>query len=143
MIGEFKEEMRMRYEIIDMGLLHYFLGMEIYQDEEGVFVSQKKYAKKILKKFKIFGCKLVTTPLVCNEKLMKEDGEKKIDETICRSLIVNLLLSHCTKTRYHVCCKFTIKIHEQFKSGILWCWKKSLEIHTRNNEVWDHIWKKS
>ncbi|PON33009.1 hypothetical protein PanWU01x14_356340 [Parasponia andersonii] len=45
----------------------------------------------------MFGCKSVTTPLVCNEKLMKEDGEKKVDETLYRSLVGNLLYLTATK----------------------------------------------
>jgi transposase InsO family protein len=97
MIEEFKVEMMKRYEMSDLGLLHHFLGMEVYQDENGVFISQMKYAEKVLKKFRMFGCKCVETPLACNEKLMKDDGEKKIDETLYRSLIGNLL--YLTATR--------------------------------------------
>ena len=97
MIEEFRREMMMKYEMSDLGLLHYFLGMEIYQDDDGVFISQKNYAEKVLKKFRMFGCKSVATPLVCNEKLVKEDGEKKVDETLYRSLVGNLL--YLTATR--------------------------------------------
>ncbi|KAL5565534.1 hypothetical protein UlMin_028698 [Ulmus minor] len=39
----------------------------------------------------MLGCKSIPTPLVCNEKLMKEDGENKVDETLYRSLEGNLL----------------------------------------------------
>ena len=96
MIEEFKKDMVKKYEMSDMGLLRHFLGMEIYQDE-GVFISQKLYAEKILKKFRMDGCKSVSTPLVVNEKLMKEDGGKKANETLYRSLIGNLL--YLTATR--------------------------------------------
>ena len=100
MIEEFRREMMMKYEMSDLGLLHYFLGMEIYQDDDGVFISQKNYAEKVPKKFRMFGCKLVATPLVCNEKLVKEDGEKKVDETLYRSLVGNLL--YLTATRPNI-----------------------------------------
>ena len=53
--------------------MNYFLGMEIEQTEEGIFISQNKYAEYILKKFKMETCKPVSTPLVQNEKLSKED----------------------------------------------------------------------
>uniref|UniRef100_A0A5B7B4M6 Retrovirus-related Pol polyprotein from transposon TNT 1-94 n=1 Tax=Davidia involucrata TaxID=16924 RepID=A0A5B7B4M6_DAVIN len=96
-IKEFKNEMMKRYEMSDMGLLHHFLGIEIYQNEDGVFISQKKYAEAILKKFGMSGCKPMATPLVVNEKLMKEDGEKKVDATLYRSLVGNLL--YLTATR--------------------------------------------
>lgn len=86
-----------KYETSDMGMLHHFLGMEIYQEEEGVYISQKNYAEKILKKFGMHECKPVATPLVVNEKLMKDNGTKKVDATLYRSLVGNLL--YLTATR--------------------------------------------
>ncbi|XP_028113433.1 uncharacterized protein LOC114311478 [Camellia sinensis] len=74
-----------------MGLLNHFLGIEIYQVEDGVFVSQKKYAENILMKFSASGYKSMATPLVVNEKLIKEDGEKKVDGSLYRNLVGNLL----------------------------------------------------
>jgi hypothetical protein len=47
MIEEFKKDMVKKYEMYDMGLLHYFLGIEVYQDKEEVFISQKMYAEEI------------------------------------------------------------------------------------------------
>jgi hypothetical protein len=52
MIEEFKKEMVKKYEMSDMGLLHYFLCIEVYQDKEEVFISQKMYVEKILKNSK-------------------------------------------------------------------------------------------
>jgi hypothetical protein len=46
-IEEFKKYIVNKYEMSDMGLLHYFLGIEVYQDKEEVFISQKMYAEKI------------------------------------------------------------------------------------------------
>jgi len=43
MIEEFKKDMVKKYEMSDMGLLHYFLGIEVYQDKEELFISQKMY----------------------------------------------------------------------------------------------------
>ncbi|KAG6484580.1 hypothetical protein ZIOFF_053100 [Zingiber officinale] len=76
MIEEFKDDMAQKYEMSDMGLLRYFLGMEIYQEEETIFICQKIYAEKILKKFNMLGCNPVSTPLIMGEKLKKEDGGK-------------------------------------------------------------------
>ena len=44
MIEEFKESMKREFEMIDMGLLHYFLGIEVRQSDDGIAISQKKYA---------------------------------------------------------------------------------------------------
>ncbi|XP_019056129.1 PREDICTED: uncharacterized protein LOC109115932 [Nelumbo nucifera] len=89
-IEDFINEMVKKYEMSDMELLHHFLGIEIYQGDDGGFICQSKYVEKVLKKFKMFGCKPISTLLVVNEKLMKEDGGKKVDETLYRSLVGNL-----------------------------------------------------
>eukprot|EP00253_Pinus_taeda_P021700 PITA_21700 len=47
----------------DLGLLHYFLRLEIWQRSDGLFVFQGKYAWEILEKFNMHGCKPVDTPL--------------------------------------------------------------------------------
>ncbi|BFG16559.1 hypothetical protein CerSpe_028330 [Prunus speciosa] len=85
------------FEMSDLGLMHYFLGIEINQEEDGIFICQKKYIENLLKKFKMYGCKTVATPLITNEKLRKEDGSSKVDESIFRSLIGSLL--YLTTTR--------------------------------------------
>eukprot|EP00253_Pinus_taeda_P034615 PITA_34615 len=56
----------------DMDLMHYFLGMEVWQKDGEVFVSQGKYANEILKRFHMDKCKPMQTPLASNWK--KEDA---------------------------------------------------------------------
>ncbi|XP_024164182.1 secreted RxLR effector protein 161-like [Rosa chinensis] len=97
MISNFKPDMMMKYEVSDLGIMHYFLGIEIVQSVEGIFITQKKYAKTILKKFKMLGCKSVATPLVVNENFQKEDGSGSANESIYRSLVGSLL--YLTATR--------------------------------------------
>eukprot|EP00253_Pinus_taeda_P023124 PITA_23124 len=58
-----KEDLAREFEMKDLGLLHYFLGLEIWQRSDGLFVSQGKYAREILEKFNMHGCKPVDTPL--------------------------------------------------------------------------------
>lgn len=47
MIQKFKKDMMQAYEMSDLGLLNYFLGIEISQVKEEIFVSQKNYSSKI------------------------------------------------------------------------------------------------
>eukprot|EP00253_Pinus_taeda_P014866 PITA_14866 len=56
----------------DMGLMHYFLGMEVWQKYGEVFVSQGKYANEILRCFHMEKCKPMQTPLGGNWR--KEDA---------------------------------------------------------------------
>ena len=97
MIKKFKEDMMKTFEMSDMGLMHYFLGMEICQERDGIFLSQRKYTKSLLKKLKMYGCKTFATPLVTNEKLKMEDGSKKMDASQYQSLIGSLLYLAVTR----------------------------------------------
>ncbi|XP_020263962.1 uncharacterized protein LOC109839911 [Asparagus officinalis] len=97
LVEEFKQEMMQVFEMTDLGLMTYFLGMEVKQGKNEVFICQKKYAKEILKKFQMEECKTVSTPMNQKEKLSKEDGDDKTDEGYYRSLIGCLM--YLTATR--------------------------------------------
>ncbi|KAM1349822.1 hypothetical protein EV1_003832 [Malus domestica] len=97
MILNFKNDMMRKYEMSNLGMLHYFLGISIIQSNDGIFITQKKYAKTLLEKFKMVGCKPVATPLVVNEKFQREDGSGDADESVYRSLVGSLL--YLTTTR--------------------------------------------
>ena len=56
-----KEDLAREFEMKEMGLLHYFLGLEIWQRDGEIFVSQGKYAKDILRKFHMEGNKPMET----------------------------------------------------------------------------------
>ncbi|RVW82648.1 Retrovirus-related Pol polyprotein from transposon TNT 1-94 [Vitis vinifera] len=71
LLADFKMEMQDVFEMSGLGIMNYFLGMEIYQCSWGIFISQRKYAMDILKKFKLESCKEVATPLAQNEKISK------------------------------------------------------------------------
>ena len=49
MIKDFKEDMMKTFEITDLGLMHYFLEIEISEKEDGIFISQKKYKESLIK----------------------------------------------------------------------------------------------
>eukprot|EP00253_Pinus_taeda_P017776 PITA_17776 len=58
-----KEDLAQEFEMKDLGLLPYFMGLEIWQLSDGLFVSHGKYAREILEKFNMHGCKPFDTPL--------------------------------------------------------------------------------
>ena len=53
----------------DIGLIHYFLGLEVWQIPEGIFLNQEKYAVEILKIFDMLDCKAMATPMDTNLNL--------------------------------------------------------------------------
>ena len=50
MLDEFKAAMKSEFEMTDLGLMKYFLGIEVEQSNHGICISQQKYAADILKK---------------------------------------------------------------------------------------------
>ena len=77
MFIEFKNSMMKEFDMIDLGMVHYFLGIEVMQSSDGIFISHKKYALEILDMFKISNCNSVSTPIDLNLKLVKDDAGKK------------------------------------------------------------------
>ena len=66
LIHSWKAYLTKEFEMKDLGLLHYFLGLEIWQQDGEIFLSQGKYAREILGKFHMEGCKPMDTPLPGN-----------------------------------------------------------------------------
>ena len=85
------------FEMTDLGLMSFFLGMEVKQDHGGVFICQKKYAREILKEFSMEDCKSTATPMNQRKKFNKDDGADKVEEHQFRSLIGCLM--YLTATR--------------------------------------------
>jgi len=63
MIAEFRETMVKCFEMTDLGLMSYFLGIEVIQQNNGIFISQKKYDADVLKNIKIENSKPISTPV--------------------------------------------------------------------------------
>ncbi|GKD48884.1 retrovirus-related pol polyprotein from transposon TNT 1-94 [Tanacetum coccineum] len=76
MIDELKKSMAREFEMIDIGLMSYYLGIEVKQMDEGVFICQERYAKEILKRFGMDKCNPVGTPIDHKAKPSKYDGGK-------------------------------------------------------------------
>ncbi|XP_061347559.1 uncharacterized mitochondrial protein AtMg00810-like [Gastrolobium bilobum] len=81
----------------DLGLMRYFLGLEVRQDKSGIFVTQETYAKDILKRFKMIDCNPVSTPMKPGLKLSKYDGGERVDPSNYRSLVGCLRYLTCTR----------------------------------------------
>jgi Reverse transcriptase (RNA-dependent DNA polymerase) len=97
MIDEFKRAMKKEFEMTDLGLMSYFLGLEIKQGDEGIFVSQEVYAKGNLKRFNMEDCKSVSTPVDYGVKLSRYDKGKVVDVTLYKSLVGSLRYLTCTR----------------------------------------------
>jgi hypothetical protein len=70
LISECKRKMDVEFEMKDLGMMHYILGLEVCQREDEIFLNQGKYAVEILKRFKMLDCKEMATSMVSNMKLL-------------------------------------------------------------------------
>lgn len=71
----------------DMGLMYYFLGIETHQTDAGIFITQKKYASGILKRFKMDSCKPILTPMEERLELTKERTGSLVDSTLYKKIM--------------------------------------------------------
>ncbi|KAG6508046.1 hypothetical protein ZIOFF_033401 [Zingiber officinale] len=97
MLQKFKSTMTREFEMTDLGLMKFFLGLEVRQGKTGIFVSQEAYAKEILKKYKMESCNPVSTPMEPGAKLSKFDGGERVDASKYRSLVGSLRYLTCTR----------------------------------------------
>ncbi len=112
---EFAKLMQGEFEMSMMGELNFFLGLQIKQSEEGIFISQSKYIKEMLEKFKMKDAKEISTPMGSSCKLDKDEKGKSIDCKLYRGMIGSLLyltasrpdilFSVCMCARYQACPK--------------------------------------
>ena len=56
----------------DLGMMHYFLSMKVWQNADGISLEQGKYVVEILKRFMMMDCKAMTTPMASNLKLLSD-----------------------------------------------------------------------
>eukprot|EP00253_Pinus_taeda_P004945 PITA_04945 len=83
--------MQKELEMSLLGQLTYFLGLQIQQNEGGIFLSQTKYLKHILKKYGMEYLKLVCTPMVTGCSLSANDESVAVHQPTYRSMIGSLL----------------------------------------------------
>ena len=63
MITDMKRNLAVEFEMKDMGMMHYFLGMGVWQSADGIFLRQGKYAVDILKRFGMMDYKAMAIPM--------------------------------------------------------------------------------
>ncbi|GJU04138.1 putative ribonuclease H-like domain-containing protein [Tanacetum coccineum] len=76
---EFERLMHKKFQMSSMGELTFFLGLQVMQRDDGIFISQDKYVAAILKKFDFATVKTASTPLEANKALIKDDEAEDVD----------------------------------------------------------------
>ena len=100
-ITECKKKLASKFEMKDLGLTDYFLGLEVWQSPARIFLNQGKYAVEIVKRFDMLECKSMNTPMETKLKLMVDTLSELIDDTLYRQIIGSLM--YLTNTRPYIC----------------------------------------
>ncbi|KAK6159097.1 hypothetical protein DH2020_006411 [Rehmannia glutinosa] len=88
---KFSKLMQDEFEMSMMGELNFFLGLQIKQCQEGIYISQSKYTKELLNNFGIEEGRTVSTPMATKVKIDKDEKGKSVDESKYRGMIGSLL----------------------------------------------------
>jgi hypothetical protein len=96
----------------DLGLMHYFLGLEVWKKPSEIFLSQSKYAVDVLRRFGMLDCKSMSTPMISNLKKLHNQatGSNPEDPTVYRQIIGSLM--YLVYTRSDIC--YVVNAPSQF-----------------------------
>ena len=89
--ARFAKLMQSRYEMSMMGELNFFLGLQVSQRKDGIFICQSKYIKDLLKKYHLEDSASAKTPMATATKLDQDKSGKQVDMTSYRGMIGSLL----------------------------------------------------
>jgi hypothetical protein len=85
----------------DLGMMHYFLGLEVWQRTNEIFLNQGKYVVEILKRFEMLDCMAMATPMISNMKLLQDTTSETVEVTLYRKMVG--LLMYLMNTRSYIC----------------------------------------
>ena len=110
---EFLEEMKKEFEMSMVGELNYFLGLQVKQRKDAIFISQEKYAKNLVKRFSLDSKKHTSTPMSSSAKLSLDTADVEVDPTFYRSMIGSLL--YLTTSRPDIA--FSVRVCARFQAA--------------------------
>ena len=83
-LNHVKSSLKKKFEMTDLGFLHYFLGLQVLQTNEGIFLSQSKYACDLLCRFHMDDCKPTPSPFQSGVNLTTTYTSPEVDATLYR-----------------------------------------------------------
>ena len=110
LIQDCRKNLEAEFDMKDMGLMHYFLWLEVWQKNREIFLGQGRYATEILKRFKMQDWRPIATPMITNWKRIYALGDKEVDPTLYKQLIGSLM--YLVNTKPNIC--FAVNTLSQF-----------------------------
>ena len=97
MFVKFKSSMMREFDMTDLGKMRFFLGIEVVQRVDGIFINKKKYELEVLKRFKMDRSNPVYNPIVPRCKLSKDEDGMKVDSTFYKQVVGSLIYLTATQ----------------------------------------------
>lgn len=91
MFNRLKTSMMTEFEMTDLGKMYYFLGIEVKQTTNRIFVGQKSYTEAMLKRFHIIDCNVMQHPIIPGTKLTKDIEGQKVDNIDFNQIVDSLM----------------------------------------------------
>ncbi|GJU64651.1 putative ribonuclease H-like domain-containing protein [Tanacetum coccineum] len=88
---EFEVLMKGEFEMSAMGEMSFFLGLQVKQLPDGIFISQDKYVKDMLTKFDMESVRTATTPYAAAKTKLKDEPDPPVNVHLYRSMIGSLM----------------------------------------------------
>ncbi|CAM8993859.1 unnamed protein product [Rhodiola kirilowii] len=102
-----------------VGEMNFFLGLQVKQKDDGIFISQSKYAKNLIKKFDLEKASHKRTPSATHLKVTKDDARTSVDQTLYRSMIGSLLYLTASRSDIAYAVGFCARYHASLKESHL------------------------
>jgi hypothetical protein len=121
-----------------MGELTFFLGIQVKQTKEGIFIHQAKYMKDLMKKFNMAELKPVSTPMSTTTVLDPDENGEAVDQREYRSMIGSLLYLMATRSNI----QFTVCLCARFQASPGSSYRMAVQRifrylkHTPEFEIW-------
>ena len=105
-----------------VGELNYFLGLQVKQRKDGIFISQEKYAKNLVKIFGLDSKKHTSTPMSSSAKLSLDAASVDVDLTLYRSMSGSLLYLTASRSdiafSVGICARFQVALKESYLTAV-------------------------
>jgi hypothetical protein len=79
LIIQCKKELSLEFDMKDLVLMHYHLGLEVWKKHGEVFLGKRKYVVNILQKFGMMDCKSMETPMVTDFRKLRDSDFDLVD----------------------------------------------------------------
>nr|GEZ44068.1 hypothetical protein [Tanacetum cinerariifolium] len=101
----FEKLMKEKFQMSSMGELTFFLGLQVKQKKDGIFISQDKYVAEILRKFRLIEGKSTSTPIDTEKPLLKDPDGDDVDVHTYRLMIGSLMYLTSSRPDIMFTCK--------------------------------------